>query len=145
MCLVYIFLSKGYYPNLRNIKQSEKFIYNIWSQIVTAFNDGYDHHLIFEGLNEPRLTGTEFEWNYKNDEPICKEAAEVLNEYMRLIFKTIRESGGNNEKRFIMITPLAAGYQAAMQSLVEFPDDEKYNPDNSKLILSVHMYSPFLV
>ena len=134
---------KGYYPNLRNIKQSEKFIYNIWSQIVTAFNDGYDHHLIFEGLNEPRLTGTEFEWNYKNDEPICKEAAEVLNEYMRLIFKTIRESGGNNEKRFIMITPLAAGYQAAMQSLVEFPDDEKYNPDNSKLILSVHMYSPY--
>ena len=40
---------KGYYQNKRNIKESEKYIYNIWSQIWTAFNNGYDHHLIFEG------------------------------------------------------------------------------------------------
>ena len=135
--------AKGFYPNLRNIKESEKFIYNIWSQIATAFNTGYDHHLIFEGLNEPRLTGTEFEWNFNKNEPICVEAAEVLNEYMRLIVKTIRETGGNNEKRFIMITPLAAGYQSAMESKVEFPDDTKYNGFKKKLILSVHMYAPY--
>ena len=135
--------AKGFYPNLKNIKESEKFIYNIWSQIATAFNTGYDHHLIFEGLNEPRLTGTEFEWNFNKNEPICVEAAEVLNEYMRLIVKTIRETGGNNEKRFIMITPLAAGYQSAMESKVEFPDDTKYNGFKKKLILSVHMYAPY--
>ena len=62
---------------------------------------------------------------------------------MRLIVKTIRETGGNNEKRFIMITPLEAGYQSSMESKVVFPDDSKYNPTNKKLILSVHMYSPY--
>ena len=134
---------KGFYPNRRNIKESEKFIYNIWSQIATAFNNGFDHHLIFEGLNEPRLTGTDYEWWYKEGEPICEEAAEVLNEYMRLIVKAIRETGGNNEKRFIMITPLQAGYQSSMESKVVFPNDSKYNPTNKKLILSVHMYSPY--
>ena len=135
--------AKGFYPNLRNIKESEKFIHNVWSQIATAFNSGYDHHLIFEGLNEPRLTGTAFEWNFNKNEPMCIEAAEVLNEFMRLIVKTIRETGGNNEKRFIMITPLAAGYQSAMESKVVFPDDTKYNGFKKKLILSVHMYAPY--
>ena len=133
----------GFYPNKRNIKESEKFIYNVWTQIATAFNNGYDHHLIFEGLNEPRLVGTRFEWSYQIMEPMCREANEVLNEYMRLIVKAIRETGGNNEKRFIMITPLSAGYQAAMESNVVFPNDTKYNPNNKKLILSVHMYAPY--
>ena len=65
---------KGYYPNKRNIKESEKFIYNIWTQIATAFNNGYDHHLIFEGLNEPRLSGTQFEWSFNERQLICQEA-----------------------------------------------------------------------
>ena len=112
-------------------------------QIATAFNNGYDHHLIFEGLNESRLLGTQYEWLYKGGEQICEEVAVELNEYMRLIVKAIRENGGNNAKRFIMITPLAAGYQAAIESIFKFPDDFKYNPLNSKLILSVHMYSPY--
>ena len=134
---------KGFYPNRRNIKESEKFIHNIWSQIATAFNNGYDHHLIFEGLNEPRLSGTQFEWSFNERQLICQEANDVLNEYMRLIVKTIRETGGNNEKRFIMITPLSAGYQSSIQSRVIFPMDSKYNPYNFKLILSVHMYAPY--
>ena len=134
---------KGFYPNRRNIKESEKFIYNVWSQIATAFNDGYDQHLIFEGLNEPRLSGTQYEWSFDPRNEVCRDAADVLNEYMRLIVKAIRETGGNNEKRFIMITPLAAGYQASIESKVEFPDDTKYNPDTCKFILSVHMYSPY--
>ena len=36
----------GYYPLKRDIKESEKFIYSVWRQIATAFNNGYDHHLI---------------------------------------------------------------------------------------------------
>ena len=68
---------------------------------------------------------------------------EILNEYMRLIVKAIRESGGNNEKRFIMITPLAAGYSFAANSPLIFPDDSKYNKKNNKLLLSVHMYAPY--
>ena len=54
---------KGYYPLRKDLAESAQFIYNIWSQIASAFNNGYDHHLIFEGLNEPRPMGTDCEKN----------------------------------------------------------------------------------
>ena len=134
---------KGYYPLLKDIAESEKFIYNVWKQIATAFNNGYDHHLIFEGLNEPRTIGMEHEWWYDEKDETCKESALVLNEFHRLIHKAIRETGGNNAKRFIMITALSAGFGATINSPLQFPDDSKYNPTNNKLILSVHMYAPY--
>ena len=134
---------EGYYPLNKDAKESEKFIFNIWKQIAIAFNNGYDHHLIFEGLNEPRLIGYQYEWWYNPEDWICQEAAAVLNEYNRLIHKAIRETGGNNEKRFIMVTALAAGYDATIKSPFIFPDDKKYNPDNNKLFLSVHIYAPY--
>ena len=134
---------QGYYPLRQDMVESEKFIYNVFKQIATAFNNGYDHHLIFEGLNEPRLIGTEFEWNYKKGEPICEEASSVLNEFLKLIVKAIRTSGGNNEKRFIMVTPLAAAYSSAVNQDFIFPGDTLYNPNNPKILLSVHMYLPY--
>ena len=134
---------QGYYPLRNDMVESEKFLYNVFRQISTAFNNGYDHHLIFEGLNEPRLIGTEFEWNYKKGEPLCEEANSVLNEYLKLIVKAIRSSGGNNEKRFIMVTPLAAAYSSAINQDFIFPGDSAYNPTNPKILLSVHMYLPY--
>ena len=134
---------EGYYPLVKDAEESEKFIYNVWVQIAAAFNNGYDHHLIFEGLNEPRMLGMEHEWYYDASDPNCKESALVLNEFHKLIHNAIRESGGNNEKRFIMVTPLYAGYDSSLNSPFEFPDDSKYNPTNNKLLLSVHMYSPY--
>ena len=134
---------KGYYPLNKDLEESGKFIYNVWAQIAKAFNNGYDHHLIFEGLNEPRLLGNEYEWWYNPENKTCQEAAQVLNEFHRLIHKAIRDTGGNNAKRFIMVTGLAAGYDATMKSPLEFPNDKKYNPDNNKLLLSVHMYAPY--
>ena len=134
---------KGYYPLNKDIVESEKFIYNVWKQIAIAFNNGYDHHLIFEGLNEPRLIGNEYEWSYNPEDWTCQESADVLNEFHKLIHKAIRETGGNNEKRFIMVTGLAAGYDATIKSPLKFPNDKKYNPTNNKLVLSVHMYAPY--
>ena len=134
---------QGYYPLRQDIVESEKFIYNIFRQIATAFNNGYDHHLIFEGLNEPRLVGTSFEWNYQKGEYICEEANSVLNEYLKLIVKAIRTTGGNNEKRFILVTPLAAAYSSAINQDFVFPGDSAYNPTNPKILLSVHMYLPY--
>ena len=134
---------QGYYPLRQDMVESEKFLYNVFRQIARAFNNGYDHHLIFECLNEPRLIGTAFEWNYKKGEPLCEEANSVLNEYLKLIVKAIRTSGGNNEKRFIMVTPLAAAYSSAVNQDFIFPGDTFYNPTNPKILLSVHMYLPY--
>ena len=54
------------------MEESEKLIYNIFRQIATFFNDRYDHHLIFEGLGEPRLLRTSYECVYKKGEPIYR-------------------------------------------------------------------------
>lgn len=134
---------EGYYPFRESMVESEKFLYNIYRQIALAFNNGYDHRLIFECLNEPRPIKTACEWTYKKGDVVCEEASSVLNEYLKLIVKAIRTSGGNNEKRFVMVTPLAASYGGAVNQDFIFPDDTKYNPKNSKIILSVHMYTPY--
>ena len=133
----------GYYPLLKDIQESEKFLYNIWKQISYAFNNGYDHHLVFEGLNEPRLRGLDNEWWYLVGDETCEEAADVVNEYNKLIVKAVRETGGNNALRFIMVTPLAAGFDFAINSNFVIPDDSKYNPNNEKMIVSIHLYSPY--
>ena len=96
----------GYYPLWKDAAESEKYLYNVWKQITLAFNNGYDHHLIFERLNEPRIAGLPNEWWYAPNDENCKEAAKVLNEYNRLILKTIRDSKGNNQSRFVMSTAL---------------------------------------
>ena len=134
---------QGYYPSRKDLEESTQFLYNVWTQIAAAFNKGYDHHLIFEGLNEPRPMGTACEWTYRKGDPICEESASILNEFNRIILKAIRESGGNNAKRFYMVTPLAAAYGAAVTSDFIIPGDSKYNPNNSKILLSVHMYLPY--
>ena len=134
---------EGYYPSPRDLAESQRFIYNLWRQIAIAFNNGYDHHLIFEGLSEPRLTGYKYDKYFDKTDSNCRSAVDTLNTFMRLIVKVIRETGGNNAKRFIMITPLFAGYQSAMESNVVFPDDSKYNPKSNKLILSIHMFAPY--
>ena len=134
---------KGYYPAGKDLDESAQFLFNVWTQIASAFNNGYDHHLIFEGLNEPRPVGTKCEWTYTKGDPTCEEAVSILNEFNRIILKAIRESGGNNEKRFYMVTPLAAAYGAAVTSDFIIPGDSKYNPTNPKVLLSVHMYLPY--
>ena len=133
---------KGYYPLKKDKEESEKFLYNIWKQITEAFNNGYDHHLIFEPLNEPHLEGSDYSWKYVKGNELCEDAVSTLNEYMNVILKTIRESGGNNQKRFILICPLMASTKTALNSDFIFPSDKNYNPNNNKLILSVHSYTP---
>ena len=123
--------------------ESERFIYNIWSQIGTTFNNGYDQNLLFECMNEPRPEKTECEWSYKKGNNICEEATSSINEYNKICLKAIRETGGNNEKRFVLVTGLGAQYQPAVNSDFIFPGDEKYNPTNNKILLSVHMYYPY--
>ena len=94
----------GYYTGNSDRAESERFIYNIWSQIGTTFNNGYDQKLLFECMNEPRPEKTECEWSYIKGNKICEEATSSINEYNKIFLKAIRETGGNNEKRFVLVT-----------------------------------------
>lgn len=130
---------KGFYPNKTNFEESARFISNVWAQICLAFNNGYDEHLIFEVLNEPRLKGTQYEWRYDANSPECVESAEILNVYNQIALDTIRKSGGNNLKRFVSIPGLRADCGCAMNGVFKMPQDR----EEGRLILSVHMYSPY--
>ncbi len=106
-------------------------INKIWTQIATRFKD-YSDYLIFETLNEPRLYGTQYEWNGGTD-----EARRILNAYNLAIVTTIRNSGGNNALRHIMIPTHAATPMDVAQNALVIPNNDK------RIIVSQHTYWPY--
>ena len=132
----------GYYPNNDNLVESQRFLYNVWGQIASAFNEGYDEHLIFETMNEPRPAGTNCEWWYSGDAR-CIEAAKCLNIMNQTALDAIRASGGNNASRFVMCPALQASENAATTSAFKMPEDIEQNKGTNRLILSVHAYTPY--
>lgn len=106
-------------------------ITKLWKQIANRFKD-YSDYLIFETLNEPRLIGEGTEWTGGTH-----EARLILNSYNLAIVKTIRETGGNNARRHIMIPTHAATAIEAAQDDLEFPEND------DRIIVSQHTYWPY--
>ena len=105
----------------------------IWTQIATRFGS-YDEHLIFEGMNEPRLVGDPNEWNGGN-----QEARQVINSYNQTFVNTVRATGGNNAIRCLMVPTYAASCSSTTVSDFVLPTDTVAN----KLIVDIHSYSPY--
>ena len=130
-----------------DIAESERYIKAVWKQITAAFNNSYDEHLIFETLNEPRNeeSGTEHAakchtWiaGYGDSEncPECIADNKILNEYNQIIVDTIRESGGHNAKRFILIPGVGTASETVRNKYFKLPDDTAQD----KLIVTIHHY-----
>jgi endoglucanase len=119
-----------FYPDQSHYDNSIKFITSVWKQVATRF-ESYDNHLVFETLNEPRLVGTSNEWNGGTS-----EARKIVNEYNAAALKTIRETGGNNEKRFVMMPGYAASSSAVAVNDIVLPNDDH-------LIVDIHGYAPY--
>ena len=128
----------GYYPTEINKEESLFFLKNTWEQICLAFNNGYDEHLIFETLNEPRLVGTNSEWNYSSSNSEQKAAQLIINEFNQEIVNVIRKSGGNNSKRLIMVPGYACTPASPLSNDFVIPKDPAKNVG-----VTVHMYSPY--
>ncbi|MBQ4497305.1 MAG: glycoside hydrolase family 5 protein, partial [Spirochaetaceae bacterium] len=129
---------KGFCPAPKCKEESERYLAKIWQQVAAAFNNGYDEHLIFEVMNEPRLPGDPHEWNWEASCKTCNEAMECINGYNQLCVDTIRATGGNNATRLLMIPSYVAAPGAAISPKFKMPQD----PANC-LALSVHMYTPY--
>ena len=121
-------------------EESLKFLKAIWLQYAKTFNNSYDEHLIFETLNEPIDCFHEHAWRPRLDCSVCIKDFEILKEYNQLIVDTIRSTGGNNEKRFIMVEGLAAGnlncISIANENSFTLPNDTA----EDKLIPTFHYY-----
>lgn len=117
-------------PTYENEAAAQEILTALWSQIADHFKN-YNEKLIFEGLNEPRLKGTPMEWNGGND-----EARDVINHWNAAFVETVRNSGGNNKLRHLMINPYAASSMDKVLNDFAVPDDDK-------VIVSVHAYLPY--
>ena len=126
----------GYTISQETKNESKAFIQAVWKQIAAALNNSYDEHLIFETLNEPTDRFHEHTFQEKTDCAVCKKDFALLNEYNQMIVDTIRASGGNNAKRFIMVEGLGAGVANITTNLFKLPKDKVKN----RLIPSVHNY-----
>ncbi len=123
-----------FYPDNQHLENSLKFVSSIWKQVSAQFA-GYDNHLIFETLNEPRLVNTSYEWSVGND-ATSQEAYSCINKLNAAALKEIRAGGGNNAKRFVMMPGYAAKCEGQVLNALEFPNDDH-------LILSIHAYTPY--
>ena len=127
---------EGYNVSSSDKEESNAFLSAIWTQICAAFNNEYDEHLIFETMNEPRHAGGMHEWGYVSDCEECKRDALILNEYNQRILNVIRQSGGNNAKRFVMIPGLATFVSGVLADEFVLPTDSA----TGKLMVTVHIY-----
>ncbi len=125
------------YPDNAHYAQSSVYLTAIWKQLCNAFG-AYDEHLIFEGLNEPRLVGTEVEWQYSYMDPQCIEASECINRLNQVFVDTVRASGGLNAERYLMIPAYAASPYTAVFNNFTLPKDSA----KDRLMVSVHAYIP---
>ena len=107
-------------------EKSIEILTKIWAQLAEEFKD-YDERLIFDIMNEPRVTGAPEEW-YGTD-----EYREVVNNLHKEAVETIRKSGGNNETRFLMLSTYAAKEHKDNVKALVLPDDEY-------LLVTIHFY-----
>ena len=112
----------------------------VWEQIATRFKD-YDEHLIFESMNE---VGAES----SSSESEIRGAISLINDYNQIFVNTVRQSGGNNDKRWLMVPGWITNIDYTADDYgFEMPTDTYLSssvPSGQKrLMVSVHYYTPW--
>lgn len=106
----------------------------VWKQIADRFKD-YDEHLIFESMNE------EFDNTYGKPN---KDGYANINEYNRIFVDTVRGTGSNNTKRWLLLP----GWNTNIEYTVGnygfvIPEDKLCESDGKRIMISVHYYDPY--
>ncbi len=127
-----------YEPRKNNGDDAVEYLSAIWSQIAEEFKD-YDQNLIFEAMNEPRLTGTKYEWWLDMNAVDCQYAAEIINNCNQAFVDAVRASGGNNADRYLLSSVYCGAPDSAMIDEYALPVDTAQN----KIMLAVHAYTPY--
>lgn len=98
----------------------------IWIQLCDEFKD-YNDYLMFESQNE------ELGW----DSLSKSESYSLVNEINQTFVDIVRNSGGNNAERHLLISGVNTDIGKTCNSLFKMPDDPA-----SRCAVSVHYYTP---
>lgn len=112
------------------LESNQAILTNIWRQISTTFQD-YDHRLIFEGMNEPRIVGAAEEWTGGT-----QESYDCINQLFQAFVDTVRSTGGLNETRALIVTSYAQSVEKKAIEGMRLPEDDH-------IIVSLHIYAPW--
>lgn len=107
----------------------EERLRTLWKQIAIRF-ESYDERLLFEGMNEPRQHNSEYEWNEGTE-----ELREMVNNLNYAFVETVRESGGKNESRYLLITTYAGNSLEQTMEALEIP--------RGHIMVAIHAYLPY--
>lgn len=102
----------------------------LWTQIAVAFKD-YGEKLIFESFNE--MLDARSAWDYTDP-----EGYECINLYHQDFVDTIRQSGGCNLRRNLLLNTYGASPMEAAAQAFRLPSD--IHPGH--LMVGVHFYKP---
>lgn len=131
-----------------------------WTQISERFKD-YSDHLIFEGANEELgerlndgicVNGGQLKGYAKPDDAgkdvetvsgnlTTDEMYATTNQINQKFVDIVRNTGGNNRNRHLLIPGFNTNFQDTADKRYEMPTDIEEN-GTSKLFLSVHYYTP---
>ena len=134
-------IDKAYYfPSSTYLENSKKYMTSIWSQLANKFAN-YNNHLIFEGINEPRLVGHTNEWWIDINNADVIDSIKCINQLNQVFVNTVRATGGNNASRYLMCPGYCASADGATNQYFQLPTDTAGNVN--KVIVSVHAYTPY--
>ena len=112
---------------------------SMWTQIAERFKD-YPDLLIFESANEELGDGLNDNSDWPDSGKLTTDQCyELTNQINQTFVDTVRATGGNNDDRFLLI----AGYNTDFDKTVDERFKMPLDTATSKLLLSVHYYTPW--
>jgi hypothetical protein len=107
-----------------NVKSKYEYL---WKQIAEEFKD-YDQHLLFEAYNE--ILDDNNRWN----EPSSDDGYKAINSYAKLFVTTVRNTGGNNSNRNLVVNTYSASSTPNAMKALDLPEETGH------IIFQLHSY-----
>ena len=100
----------------------------LWKQIAETFKD-YDQHLIFEAYNE--MLDEKSTWNEPTN---ATDGYKAINSYAKSFVTAVRNTGGNNQNRNLVVNTYSASSMASAMKQLELPEETGH------IIFQLHSY-----
>jgi endoglucanase len=112
----------------------------LWTDIATYFKD-YSNLLVFEVLNEPE--GQLGEWGNGWPSPTSSLALSYTRMVNEVGYKAIREAGGKNDTRIVMVSVNGQGNEVMIEEVYPSKASLPGGGSDPYLAIQVHSYNPW--